>query len=658
MKLTSTCVAALSTTLLTYSNAAFSSFDSRSFRNFENHISTPHKSFSQLNYAQTTLPDSSDPYVLLDLDPSAVDLKTIKKAYRKMALKYHPDARSSVDRQVANEEFARVNAAYAFLIGKSEDAPSASSSATKHKSTTKHQQQGTSQSWNHQNHKQTYSSYGHTSSNNHNDFYRKVKVHHQTTTAGATATDYSSSSSGGSWYGRTNGQYSSYSEERQECESQGRPYAPPNSAPSEHNVHSYDHHGNPVNRKNHTDRNKSKNPFIRDFAQHAQVRNFDMHGNPIDEPKSNYSSQASSTGYSNFHSNTRDSHHTTSSSSSSSSSSFSNPFRDFAAHAQVRNYDSNGNPINNKDSNVHSHAYRAMHTYMQNEFYAKQVAQNDLDEAFAKAGFQSYTVSTPSADNVVSFDIHGNPVSRKYDPSTYSSANHNSEQYKPSAANVQAYDIHGNPVSRTAATTMYEGWGESDNISWSAPYSYSPNMNKDASTVSWSDTVVDTSSYVPSSHAQTSESFTPSASRVQGYDIYGNPVDRSVHPAYNSHSQNTKQSYEDASSTKQYSSSSTSPSTNNESDFVAFCKSQTSGSTNTSYSETTSSHDHASSSPEQDLFSWIDEETGQNVQDRSNALFDVNGVILKKVMEKIENLITNQGVQQQPQPGYPQQVYP
>ena len=626
MKLTSICA---TSALLSYSNAAFSSFSSRSFRNLEthSHISTADSSFhstsTRLNYAQTTLPDSSDPYVLLDLDPSAVDLKTIKKAYRKMALKYHPDARSAVDREIANEEFARVNAAYAFLIGKSEDFSSCSSgSSTKHKSTTKNQRQGTSQPWYHQNHKNTYSNYGHDSS--HNDFYRKVKIHHET------STEYSS--------GGRNDQYSSYeySEEERQCESQGRPYTQHNATPSEHNVYSYDHHGNPVNGKNKSNRNQSQNPYIRDFAQHAQVRNFDVHGNPIDEPNAGYSSKTSSNG--NFKAYSSENHSHT-----SQSSSFRNPFRDFATHAQVRNYDSNGNPINNHHSNVRSHAYRAMYTYMQNEAYAKQVAQNDLDDAFAKAGFQTHTVSTPSADNVVSFDIHGNPVSRKYDPSTYSSTNQkvqNTESYKPSAANVQAYDIHGNPVSRTTATSMYEGWGESDNISWSAPYSYAPNLNKDASTVSWSDTVVDTSSYVPSSHAQTSESYAPSPSRVQGYDIYGNPVDRNAQSTYNTHTQTPNQSES---------------TTHFESDFAAFCKSQSNESTRASY---TTSNANASSSPEQDLFSIVDEENGEHVQDRSNPLFDMNDAILNRVIEKIENLVTNQGVQQQHQSGFSEEVYP
>lgn len=87
-------------------------------------------STTKLNYAQTSTPDSSDPYVILDLDPKSVDISSIKNAYRKMAMKYHPDAtigihKSNEEKDQSNKEFVRVNAAYAFLIGKSDQMPEA-----------------------------------------------------------------------------------------------------------------------------------------------------------------------------------------------------------------------------------------------------------------------------------------------------------------------------------------------------------------------------------------------------------------------------------------------------------------------------------------------------------------------------------------------------
>lgn len=53
-------------------------------------------------------------YEMLRIEPSASD-DEIKKAYRKMVLKYHPDKvlhRSADDRKWAEEKFKRVTAAY------------------------------------------------------------------------------------------------------------------------------------------------------------------------------------------------------------------------------------------------------------------------------------------------------------------------------------------------------------------------------------------------------------------------------------------------------------------------------------------------------------------------------------------------------------------
>lgn len=71
------------------------------------------------------LPDTTDPFAILNLKKGEVNLAVIKRAYRQMAKICHPDKRMYINsslkqRQVANEEFARVNAAYAFLTGKSQ----------------------------------------------------------------------------------------------------------------------------------------------------------------------------------------------------------------------------------------------------------------------------------------------------------------------------------------------------------------------------------------------------------------------------------------------------------------------------------------------------------------------------------------------------------
>lgn len=47
--------------------------------------------------------------------PKDADEKKIKKAFRKLALKYHPDRNKDAD---AEEKFKEINEAYAVLIGK------------------------------------------------------------------------------------------------------------------------------------------------------------------------------------------------------------------------------------------------------------------------------------------------------------------------------------------------------------------------------------------------------------------------------------------------------------------------------------------------------------------------------------------------------------
>jgi len=70
------------------------------------------------------LPNTDDPYLLLGItDPLNADKRTIKRAYKRMALKYHPDVRCNSnstpeERKIANDDFANINNAYSLLSDK------------------------------------------------------------------------------------------------------------------------------------------------------------------------------------------------------------------------------------------------------------------------------------------------------------------------------------------------------------------------------------------------------------------------------------------------------------------------------------------------------------------------------------------------------------
>jgi len=80
---------------------------------------------THLQAAPSPLPDTTDPFILLGLDPNnpTADKKEIKRAYKRQAMRYHPDVVVSTEstpeeRKRASEEFAKVNAAYEILSGK------------------------------------------------------------------------------------------------------------------------------------------------------------------------------------------------------------------------------------------------------------------------------------------------------------------------------------------------------------------------------------------------------------------------------------------------------------------------------------------------------------------------------------------------------------
>ena len=60
------------------------------------------------------IPETDSSYKILEIDPSSSN-DEVKKAYRKMAMKYHPDKVSHLGddfRKTADEKFTKVNEAY------------------------------------------------------------------------------------------------------------------------------------------------------------------------------------------------------------------------------------------------------------------------------------------------------------------------------------------------------------------------------------------------------------------------------------------------------------------------------------------------------------------------------------------------------------------
>jgi curved DNA-binding protein CbpA len=77
--------------------------------------------------------DSNDPFRVLGLDPSPnLDKNDIKRAYKRLALKYHPDMTTTKDssdeeKKKASDLFAKINWAYQSLSGRRQDAASGTS---------------------------------------------------------------------------------------------------------------------------------------------------------------------------------------------------------------------------------------------------------------------------------------------------------------------------------------------------------------------------------------------------------------------------------------------------------------------------------------------------------------------------------------------------
>lgn len=79
--------------------------------------------------------NSDDPFEILDLKPTAdLDKKQIKRAYKRLALKYHPDvvvnpSSTPEEKAKAGEVFAKINWAYATLSGKNGESTTTTTSS-------------------------------------------------------------------------------------------------------------------------------------------------------------------------------------------------------------------------------------------------------------------------------------------------------------------------------------------------------------------------------------------------------------------------------------------------------------------------------------------------------------------------------------------------
>ena len=96
---------------------------------------------------------SNDPFVILGLSTPTADQKEIKRAYKRMALKYHPDVSADTDKKVASDRFAKINWAYQQLSGDNKNASRSSTSKTASSSSS-----SSSNSWSQPPHRRTASS--------------------------------------------------------------------------------------------------------------------------------------------------------------------------------------------------------------------------------------------------------------------------------------------------------------------------------------------------------------------------------------------------------------------------------------------------------------------------------------------------------------------
>jgi curved DNA-binding protein CbpA len=519
---------------------------------------------TQLNYATSpaSLPDSSDPYVILNVQPGA-DPTEIKRAYRKLVLIHHPDTHMEENKAKAGENFARLNAAYAYLTGKSDKLPKdpyRNTNKTKHK-----KEQRAYPSWNHPGTRKDYHAQVHMRDSSRNKY--KYTPQYSTTKTTTTSSSYSFDPE----LYISEGWFSNYNPE------QPSQYSPPRPPWNQSDNH------------------------IRDFSAWAQVRDFDLQGNPIDRqyrpdfrPNTPFTQQPIYTQKNANHDfgavyAQRQKFDNISSPQTASYTnrkfSYNDLVKDFATFAKVRDYDSDGNPIDNQggSSNDQEILYEVINDRFMREFeeYNQKIRNNKRNEGASShveeipvqvhdqrnnandqrhhVQYQSYKsphtqevidhhsnrrsvdafgsydmnpvetikmmTSQPqwNHDQVRSFDIDGNPID--INPSFQSNNRHHSfhadtpfqepldesrsahgSHFRPrvniNIDQVQGYDINGNPIFRDMSLYDQPEYETGSNIYSAAVNSYKNQQHRTESVQG------------------------PSPTNVQAYDIHGNNIDR------------------------------------------------------------------------------------------------------------------------------------
>jgi len=472
-----------------------------------------------LHYASTTLPDSSDPYVILNLDPGSVDLKEIKKAYRKMALLYHPDARDEADKKVANEEFARVNAAYALLTGKSEEISKVDDRNPVQNMKPKKTQ------W-----KDNSDAYRRVRINWGDDEYKKGTTSHSTVSSDKTYENW--------WNMQENA-----------------------SVPSPENVQGFDIYGNPVDRSKKPNYNPSAKACptssgvqgigFHDFSTSSQVREYDSDRHPTINGNIGHTSSNKYANYGSYHHDFSmpkvpspdnvlgfDIHgnpvvRSTRGSPKSQELNFkSGAFCDFAANAQVRDYDVNGNPIEHSKSTSSSRP---------SNFYSSDACMPKASTASTPNAFIQDFAATAQVRN---YDVNGIPVEEGVTSQRVSSTGHPSKTtHAPNQtdnyirdfakyAQVRNYDMSGNPVDQmnTQPQTI-SGETFADSKTESRENVASKQSGKFGDEF-YGNSVGTNSAFSSTASKAQYEEQPPSPDKVQRYDIYGNPIDRNTSVEY------------------------------------------------------------------------------------------------------------------------------